>query len=72
MQARNGFIIQRAVATPRREIVAVATEHLSSPRWRTGFRYLDESSSGSAVPESYRRDFGQSLLEAFLITLRAS
>ena len=68
MHARDGFIIQRAAATPLREIVAVATEHLSSPRGRAGFRYLDEMSSGS-VPERYRRDFQQSLLEAFLITL---
>jgi AraC-like DNA-binding protein len=68
MHARDGFIIQRAAATPLREIVPVATEHLSSPRGRAGFRYLDEMSSGS-VPERYRRDFQQSLLEAFLITL---
>lgn len=69
MHARDGFIIQRAAATPQREIVAVATEHLSSPRGRAGFRYLDEISSRSTVPEKYRRDFHQSLLEAFLITL---
>ena len=68
MHARDGFIIQRAAATPQREIVAVATDHLSSPRGRMGFRYLDEMSSGS-VPEKYRRHFQQSLLEAFLITL---
>jgi AraC-like DNA-binding protein len=68
MHARDGFIIQRAAATPLREIVPVATEHLSSPRGRAGFRYLDEMSSGS-VPERYRLDFQQSLLEAFLITL---
>ena len=68
MHARDGFIIQRAAATPLREIVAVATDHLSSPRGRAGFRYLDEMSS-SSVPERYRRDFQQSLLEAFLITL---
>jgi AraC-like DNA-binding protein len=41
MHARDGFIIQRAAATPMREI-AIATEHLSSPRRRAGFRYLDE------------------------------
>jgi AraC-like DNA-binding protein len=69
MQARDGFIIQRAAATSKREIVAVATEHLASPRGRAGFRYLDEISSGSMVPERYRRDFHRSLLEAFLITL---
>jgi AraC-like DNA-binding protein len=68
MHARDGFIIQRAAATPLREIVPVATEHLSSPRGRAGFRYLDEMSSGS-VPERYRLDFQQSLLDAFLITL---
>ncbi len=44
--------------TTRREIVAAATEHLSSPRGRTGFRYLDELSSGFAVPESYRCELG--------------
>ena len=69
MQARDGFIIQRALATPRREIVAAATEHLSSPRGRAGFRYLDELSSGSTVPERHQRAYGQSLLEVFLITL---
>jgi AraC-like DNA-binding protein len=69
MHARDGFIIQRAAATAQREIIAVATEHLSSPRGRAGFRYLDEMSSGPMVPESYRRTFEQSLLEAFLITL---
>ncbi len=53
MQARDGFIIQRALATPRREIVAAATEHLSSPRGRAGFRYLDEMSSG-VTPRTYR------------------
>lgn len=69
MHARDGFMIQRAAATAQREIVAVATEHLSSPRGRAGFRYLDEISSAAMVPEDYRRTFEQSLLEAFLITL---
>jgi AraC-like DNA-binding protein len=69
MHARDGFIIQRASATAQREIVGVVTEHLSSPRGRAGFRYLDEMSSGSMVPAPYRRDFQESLLEAFLITL---
>ena len=69
MHARDGFIIQRAASTAEREIVAVATEHLSSPRGRAGFRYLDELSSESIVPDGYRRAFEQSLLEAFLITL---
>ena len=69
MHARDGFIIQRAASTAEREIVAVATEHLSSPRGRAGFRYLDELSSESIVPEGYRPAFEQSLLEAFLITL---
>jgi AraC-like DNA-binding protein len=69
MHARDGFMIQRAAATAQREIVAVATEHLSSPRGRAGFRYLDEMSSATMVPEGYRRAFEQSLLEAFLITL---
>jgi len=69
MHARDGFIIQRAASTAESEIVAVATEHLSSPRGRAGFRYLDELSSGAMVPDGYRRAFEQSLLEAFLITL---
>ena len=69
MHARDGFIIQRAAATAQREIVAVATDHLASPRGRAGFRYLDEMSSVAMVPEGYRRAFEQSLLEAFLITL---
>jgi AraC-like DNA-binding protein len=69
MHARDGFMVQRAGATAQREIVAVATEHLSSPRGRAGFRYLDEMSSAVLVPEGYRRPFEQSLLEAFLITL---
>jgi AraC-like DNA-binding protein len=69
MHTRDGFIIQRAAATAQREIVAVVTEHLSSPRGRAGFRYLDEMSPGSMVPFPYRRDFQQSLLQAFLITL---
>ena len=69
MHARDGFIIQRAAATPQQEIVAVSTEHLSSPRGRAGFRYLDEMPSGSMVPDNYRWTFEQSLLEAFLITL---
>jgi AraC-like DNA-binding protein len=69
MHARDGFMIQRAAATAQREIVAVTTEHLSSPRGRAGFRYLDEMSSATMVPEGYRRAFAQSLLEAFLITL---
>ena len=69
MHARDGFIIQRATATAQREIVAVATEHLSSPRGRAGFRYLDEISSGPMVPAPYQRAFQESLLEAFLITL---
>ena len=69
MHARDGFIIQRAASPAEREIVAVATEHLSSPRGRAGFRYLDELSSESIVPDGYRRAFEQSLLEAFLITL---
>lgn len=69
MHARDGFIIQRAASTAESEIVAVATEHLSSPRGRAGFRYLDELSTGAMVPDGYRRAFEQSLLEAFLITL---
>jgi AraC-like DNA-binding protein len=69
MHARDGFMIQRAAATAQREIVAVTTEHLSSPRGRAGFRYLDEMSSATMVPEGYRHAFAQSLLEAFLITL---
>jgi AraC-like DNA-binding protein len=69
MHARDGFIIQRAAATAQREIVAVTTDHLASPRGRAGFRYLDEMSSVAMVPEGYRRAFEQSLLEAFLITL---
>jgi AraC-like DNA-binding protein len=69
MHARDGFMIQRAAATAQREIVAVTTEHLSSPRGRAGFRYLDEMSSAAMIPEGYRRAFEQSLLEAFLITL---
>lgn len=69
MHARDGFIIQRATASAQREIVAVATEHLSSPRGRAGFRYLDEISSGSMVPAPYQGAFQESLLEAFLITL---
>ncbi|HEY5704331.1 MAG TPA: helix-turn-helix transcriptional regulator [Terrimicrobiaceae bacterium] len=69
MHARDGFIIQRAEATPEREIVAIATEHLSSPRGRAGFRYLEEISSLATIPEKYRRDFQRSLLEAFLITV---
>jgi AraC-like DNA-binding protein len=69
MHARDGFIIQRAASTAESEIVAVATEHLSSPRGRAGFRYLDELSTGAIVPEGYRCAFEQSLLEAFLITL---
>ena len=69
MHARGGFIIQRAASTAESEIVAVATEHLSSPRGRAGFRYLDELSTGAMVPDGYRRAFEQSLLEAFLITL---
>ena len=51
MHARDGFIIQRAAATRQHEIIAVSTEHLSSPRGRGGFRYLDEMPSGSMVPE---------------------
>jgi AraC-like DNA-binding protein len=69
MHARDGFIIQRAASTAESEIVAVATEHLSSPRGRAGFRYLDELSSGAMVPDGHRCAFEQSLLEAFLITL---
>ena len=69
MHARDGFIIQRAAATRQHEIIAVSTEHLSSPRGRAGFRYLDEMPSGSMVPEDYRSTFEESLLEAFLITL---
>ncbi|HEY5742518.1 MAG TPA: helix-turn-helix transcriptional regulator [Terrimicrobiaceae bacterium] len=69
MHARDGFIIQRAKSTGQSEIVASATEHLSSPRGRAGFRYLDEMSAGAMVPAGYRRDFQESLLEAFLITL---
>jgi AraC-like DNA-binding protein len=69
MHARDGFMIQRAAASAQREIVAVATEHLSSPRGRAGFRYLDEMSSAVMVPGGFRGAFEESLLEAFLITL---
>ena len=69
MHARDGFMIQRATASAQREIVAVATEHLSSPRGRAGFRYLDEISSAVMIPGGFRGAFENSLLEAFLITL---
>jgi len=67
MQVRDGISINRATASPRREITAINAEHLTTLRGRGAFRYLEEISL--PVPEKHRRDYEVSLLEAFFITL---
>lgn len=66
MQARDGLLVHRAVASARREITAVSAEHLATPRGRGAFRYLEEMTA--PVPEKHRREYLNSLLEAFFIT----
>ncbi len=67
MQTRDGILIHRAAASPRREITAIRAEHLATSRGRGAFRYLEEISL--PVPDKHRRNFEASLLEAFFITL---
>jgi hypothetical protein len=53
LHACAGRIYDPARRSQCSEIVAVATEHLSSPRGRVGFRYLDEMSSALMVPGGF-------------------
>ena len=69
MHARDGMLLHRAAASPRREIVAVSAEHVASARARAAFRYLEEITV--AVPVRHRREYVASLVEAFFITALA-
>ena len=69
MHARDGFIIQRAATTTQQEIVAVSTEHLSSPRGRAEFAIWTKCHQGRRSPSRTTGAPLESLLEAFLITV---
>lgn len=69
MQVRDGLVIHRAAASPRREITAIAAEHLTSPRGRDAFRYLEDLSA--PVPAPHRRAYLSHLLGVFFITVVA-
>lgn len=67
MQARDGFILHRAAASPKRGIVPIFTQHAVSQRGRSAFRFLEEISA--PVPPKFRRGFQKNLLGVFLVTI---
>lgn len=69
MRARDGVLMHRAAATPARKISATEADQVTSARVRAAFRYLEDISA--PVPGHHRREFENSLLEAFFITILA-
>lgn len=69
MEARDGFFLHRGKASATRDIVGGISEHYPSARGRAAFRYLDEATASTAMPERYRKAYVDSLIQAFLLTL---
>lgn len=67
MQARDGFLLHRAAASQKREILPVFTRHVVSQRGRAAFRFLEEISA--PVSPKFRRGFQRDLIGVFLVTI---
>lgn len=68
MQSRDGFFIHRARADEARRILGYNAVHVTSPRARDMFHYLDTIAESDPGPAPHRPAVARALLEAFLLT----